>query len=414
MPGEKPVRIHLTASAEQAVQSGHPWVFDGGILKQNRQGQPGELAALYGKHDRLVALGLYDPDSPFRVRVFHRGGSVILNDRWWQEHLLQPIQKRQNWFDCETTGYRLIHGESDGWPGLVLDRYGSVLVLKLYTAAWLPWLKRLSTWIRGLLTPESLVLRLSRNIQSMAVARGFPDDGTVLLGKAIQRAVPFLENGLQFEAEVCRGQKTGFFLDQRENRQRVATLAAGKHVLNLFSYSGGFSVYAARGGALSATDVDVSAPALESARRHFQLNAGLYPHRDCRHSTVQADAFEWLQSASASARYDLVVLDPPSLTRQASNREAAMRAYRWLVQKSLRKLRLGGILVAASCSAHVRPDEFFNLVRATARVAGMQIRDLATTGQPVDHPATFREAEYLKCIYLQLLGATHKPKRRRA
>src|SRR5205823_3146313 len=161
---------------------------------------------------------------------------------------------RRGLFDAQTTGYRWIHGESDGWPGLVLDRYDSTLVLKLYTAAWLPRLEPIVALVTHRLRPERLVLRLSRNLQPIARSAFGKTDGEILWGAALQDAVIFLETGLRFGADVLRGQKTGFFLDQRENRRCAETLASGREVLNAFSFSGGFSVYAARGGAGAVTD----------------------------------------------------------------------------------------------------------------------------------------------------------------
>jgi len=402
------LHVHLKPAAEEAVRAGHPWVYDQSIRKQNRPGRPGEPAALYDRKNRFLAIGLFDPDSPLRIRVLHRGNPVPLDDAWWRERLHRAASRRLGLFDTQTTGCRLVHGESDGWPGLVLDRYGPVLVLNLYTAAWLPWLDSLQSWITGLFHPRNLVLRLSRNIQSLAAQRGAPPDGTVLHGPPLDQPVPFLESGLTFEADVLRGQKTGFFLDQRENRRKVESLAAGRAVLNLFSYSGGFSIYAARGGAESVTDLDLNPHALEAARHHFALNRPQFPNPRTTHHTIRADAFEWLNRAPA-ASHDLVVVDPPALARQAAERTAALRAYRHLVQRAARLVRAGGILVACSCTAHIRPAEFFELVRETLRHTRTRWRELCLTTQPSDHPAAFPEAEYLKAIYLQAANQPAQP-----
>jgi 23S rRNA (cytosine1962-C5)-methyltransferase len=212
-----------------------------------------------------------------------------------------------------------------------------------------------------------------------------------------------LENGLRFEADVLRGQKTGFFLDQRENRREVRGLAAGRDVLNLFSFTGGFSVYAADGGAASACSVDISEHALEGARRHFALNAERPVVARCRHETVQADVFEWLREKSAR-QFDLVVLDPPSLAKREPERAGAIEAYARLMAGSLARLNRGGVLAAASCSAHVSTEEFFNLTLETARKSGRRFAELKRTGHAADHPAAFAEAQYLKCIYLRFIG----------
>jgi 23S rRNA (cytosine1962-C5)-methyltransferase len=213
--------------------------------------------------------------------------------------------------------------------------------------------------------------------------------------------VIFLETGLRFEADVVRGQKTGFFLDQRENRRRVEALARGRDVLNAFSFSGGFSLYAARGGAKSVTDVDISSHALESAKRNFTLNKSNSNVASCRHNTIQTDAFAWLEQNSAQ-KFDLIILDPPSLAKREAERASAIQAYGKLAASGVRALRREGILVAASCSAHVRAEEFFGAVRQAAQKSGRRFAELETTGLPPDHPASFPEAQYLKCIFLRM------------
>jgi len=396
---EPRLRLRVTTTAEWVLRSGHPWLFGDSIHEQNRPGQLGELAVIYDRQDNFLAIGLYDPESPLRVRILHRGKPQPINAAWWQGRLKEAIHRRDRLFDDQNTGYRWIHGESDGWPGLVLDRYGTTLVLKLYTAAWLPRLNEIVGIITEQLSPERLVLRLSRNIQRGANKRFSRADGEILFGPNLEGPVIFLESGLRFEADVLRGQKTGFFLDQRENRRTVESLARGRTMLNAFSFSGGFSVYAARGGAKSVTDLDISSHALAGARRNFELNSANPGVVHCRHETLQADAFDWLKR-NAQPRFDLIILDPPTLARKESERAGAIQAYGRLVRHGIACLREDGILVASSCSAHVSAAEFFEVVRQTARASGRKVTELRTTGHALDHPATFREAHYLKCIYL--------------
>ena len=432
------LRLRVTAAAEAALRGGHPWLFAESIRKQNREGAAGELAVVYDRKDRFLAIGLFDPDSPIRLRALHVGQPVTLDREWWQARLRAAIERRRGLFDEQTTGYRCIHGEGDGWPGLVLDRYGNAFVLKLYTAAWLPRLAEIGGLIGEELRPAQLVLRLSRNIREAAGAWGIEAGcvagGTEGQGKKAavgrgakgvddkleanvghpfspapfppfssaarpQPSVHFLETGLRFECDVVRGQKTGFFLDQRENRRRVESLAAGRDVLNAFSFSGGFSLYAARGKARSVTDLDISRHALNSARRNFALNQPDSAIACCPHTTVQADAFEWLER-NARPRFDLVILDPPSLAKREAERTGAIRAYAKLATGGIRILRPGGVLVAASCSAHVTADEFFAAVRQAAVRSRRQCEELMTTRHPPDHPATIPETQYLKCVYL--------------
>ena len=393
------LRLRVTATAETLLRGGHPWLFASSVREQNRPGTAGELAVIFDRRDAFLAVGLYDPESPIRVRILHAGKPATINEIWWRDHLERALQRRAGLFDEQTNGLRWINGESDGWPGLVLDRYAGTLVLKIYTPIWLSRLDEITRLIRTRLAPEHLVLRFSRNLQALArqdyglvEGAGAPPESPTVI---------FTETGLRFEAEVVRGQKTGFFLDQRENRRRVETFARGATVLNAFSFSGGFSLYAARGGAGSVTDLDISAHALESAKRNFALNQSEPSVAACRHETIQTDAFLWLEQ-NTTRQFEVVILDPPSLAKRETERPGAIQAYGKLAGQGIKALRPGGLLVAASCSAHVTPDEFFETVRSATRRSGREFSELATTGQPPDHPATFPEARYLKCIYLRL------------
>ena len=250
---QKTLRLRITAAAETIVRSRHPWLFADSIHESNRAGQLGELAVIYDRKDKFLAVGLFDPDSPIRVRILHAGKPQTLDVAWWQARLEKSLAIRRDLFGSQTTGYRLIHGESDGWPGLVLDKYDPTLVLKIYSGVWLPRLQEIISLLKEKIPSERIILRLSRNIQSLAEKQFRLRDGQMLSGSKPAATVIFSENGIRFEADVLRGQKTGFFLDQRENRREVEMLAHGRRVLNAFSFSGGFSVYAACGGAKSVT-----------------------------------------------------------------------------------------------------------------------------------------------------------------
>ncbi len=395
-PARPRLRLRVTAAAEGYVRAGHPWVYESSVREQNRAGEAGELAVIYDRRDRFLAIGLYDPHSPLRVRVLHAGPPVTLDDVWWAAHLDKALARREALFSSsDTDGYRVLNGESDGFGGLVVDRYAGVLVLKVYTAAWFPHLGRMLDLLAGRFPGSAMVLRLSRNIQTYAAEAGLAD-GQVLSGRLPENPVIFRESGLAFEADVLRGQKTGFFLDQRENRRRVERLASGRRVLNAFSFSGGFSLYAARGGATEVVSLDLSPHALAGAERNFALN----PELTTPHETIQADVFDWLSATRRT--FDLVVLDPPSLARRETERAGAIRAYGRLAADGIARLARGGVLLSASCSAHVSAEEFWDAVRAAAGASGRPWKELATTRHAPDHHATFAEAEYLKAIYLEL------------
>lgn len=397
VPARRPLRLRLTAAAETAVRRGHPWVYATSIREQSREAGVGELGVVYDRSDRFLALGLWDPDSPLRLRVLHVGRPVQVVDDWWRERMRAAWQRREGLFAEDTTGYRCVYGESDGWPGLVVDRYGGTLVLKIYSGVWWPRLELITRLLVEEARPERLVLRWSRNQREAGERLGLRD-GQNLHGTDESERVVFLESGLKFESEVVRGQKTGFFLDQRENRRRIGELSAGAEVLNVFSFSGGFSLYAARGGARTVTDLDISGHALAQARRNFALNP------ECaaaQHEQIQGDAFAWLAEAR-DRQFDVVILDPPSLAKRELEREEAIRAYERLAVLGLDRVRRGGVLLAASCSAHVSREEFVGAVRSAVRGRRRLAEELALEGHPADHAATFAEAEYLKAVYLRV------------
>jgi 23S rRNA (cytosine1962-C5)-methyltransferase len=391
------LKLRLTAVAERYVKQGHPWVYSDSILSASRAGQAGDIAAIYDKKkDKMLALGLYDPYSPLAVRILHVGKPVKIQADWWLNRMAQTFDSKKDLLarlkESGTNGFRFINGESSGWPGLIVDCYAGTLVMKIYSAIWLPYVPQLVDWL-SLYNPvdqPAIVLRLARNIQERAAQQFQLKEGCI--HGVTEDTVVFQENHLRFEAEVIRGQKTGFFLDQRENRSRVEELAKGKDVLNAFSFSGGFSMYAARGGARSVTDLDISQHALDSARRNLALNPSLSP---VEYHQVKADCFEWLARES-SERFDLIICDPPSLAKREADRQGAIQAYYQLARDCWRKLRPGGVLVAASCSAHVSTAEFYD---ATLDATAQPV-ELWCSGHAEDHVATFAEAQYLKCVAL--------------
>lgn len=393
--------MHVTPAAERAIRQGHPWVFDQAIRQQNREGRLGDLAVVFDRQRRFLAVGLYDPHSPIRVRVLQRGEPAVINRGWFQARLAAAAQLRAPLQKTDTTGYRLVHGENDGLPGLVVDRYDQTLVLKLYTPAWLPHLRDVLSALTDVVPAERLVLRLGRTIQEQPQHLYGLGDGAILFGPNLDGPVIFRENGLRFEADPIHGQKTGFFLDQRENRARVEKLASRKAVLNVFAYTGGFSLYAGRGGARAIVSVDVSRPALAAAVRNFALNRDHPSVAEVadKHEVLAEDAFEALARLGRSRRFDLVIIDPPAFAKKQAEVKRAMSAYQRLTHLGLGVLQPGGTLVMASCSSRVSADEFFVAVHRAAVQAGRPLREIERTGHPLDHPVGFKEGAYLKCLF---------------
>jgi 23S rRNA (cytosine1962-C5)-methyltransferase len=241
--------------------------------------------------------------------------------------------------------------------------------------------------------PQHLILRLTRAEQPQEPFGLL--DGQLLSGEPLDEPAHSQENGLWFVADVVQGQKTGFFLDQRENRARVEQLAQGKTELNVFAYTGGFSVYAAQGGAQRVTSLDLSEPALTTAVRNFALN-----HLTTPHELLVGDAFQVMAGLVADGRaFSMIIIDPPSFAKKQSEAVRALGAYGRLVQLGLKLLEQGGTLVMASCSSHVDAVTFFDLVQSTAQEMGRPLQEIERTGHPLDHPIGFKEGAYLKCLF---------------
>ena len=397
LPGapEKRIALRISPPAERALRQGHPWVFDQSIIEQNQTGAPGDLAVIFDGKRRYLAIGLYDPTSTIRVRILQAREPATINTDWFQKRLANAAKLRAALDEKNTNGYRLVHGENDGLPGLVLDRYAETLVLKLYTPAWIPHLKDFCNALSRVSPAQHLILRLSRSLQKQTESLYGLTDGMILSRLSPPSPILFKENGLIFEVDPLRGQKTGFFLDQRQNRARGEKLSRGRSVLNVFAYTGGFSVYAARGGAKEVVSVDVSAPALEAAVRNMRHNNLTVPHE-----TIAEDAFEVLaRMASQNRLFDMVIIDPPMFAQSGKQIASALAAYRKLTRLGLKVLRKGGTLVQASCSSRVDADTFFETVHQSAKETGRRLTELERTGHALDHPIRFKEGAYLKCLF---------------
>ncbi|MGH7289862.1 MAG: class I SAM-dependent rRNA methyltransferase, partial [Myxococcota bacterium] len=350
----------------------------------------------------LLALGLWDPDSGIRIRVLHRGKPRPIDRDFFAERLRAAASSRAELVKQGTSGFRVVNGESDGLPGLVLDRYETTLVLKLYTAAWLPHLPEVLAAIAEVLVPERVVLRLARAIAELTTQRSGLVEGAILAGTPLDAPLVFRENGLRFRCDPVRGQKTGFFLDQRENRARVSELARGKRVLNAFSYTGGFSLYAARGGASNVVSLDSSRAALDEARENFALNADVPEVARAAHTCICEDAWTALaRLAHEGRRFELVVVDPPAFAKAKREVGAALSAYAKLAELACGLLARGGELVMASCSARVDADALAKAIQSGAARSGRPLDERLRTAHATDHPVRFPEGAYLKCIWLR-------------
>ena len=398
--GERRLAVRVTADALRQVRGGSPWIYDGSITSVSHEGAAGDLAVIFDDDRKFAAIGLWDPTSPIRVKVLHTGSPTTIDEHWWRERLSTALEQRRALADDpDTTGYRCVHGENDGLPGLIVDRYDRTLVVKLYSPAWFPHLTVVVDVLRRLLEPERVVVRLSR-----AVAAGETygiSDGDTLVGETPNQPVFFRERGLTLEADVVRGQKTGHFLDQRDNRALVRGMAAGADVLDVFANTGAFSVSAAAGGASSVHLVDQSEPALQTARRNLEHNHRIGEVRRCAVHTTTGDAFQVLGDlAKKVEQFDIVILDPPTFASNQAAVPRALAAYARLTRLGLAVTKRGGTLVQASCSSRVTTDDFVDTVMAAAASAGAEVIETRRTGHAVDHPIGFEFGGYLKAVFL--------------
>lgn len=399
-PAAQRIALRVAPPAERAIRQSHPWVFDQSIVEQSHSGLPGDLAVIFDDRRRFLAIGLYDPTSPIRVRVLQKGKPAPIDQNWFQEKIITAAKLREPLNKQNTNGYRLIHGENDGLPGLVIDRYAETLVIKIYTPAWIPHLKDICFALLQVQPFERLILRLSRSLNKQTKYLHGLTNGMTLAGQTPEGLLLFKENGITFECDPINGQKTGFFLDQRENRERVKKISKGKSVLNVFSYTGGFSLYAADGGAKEVVSVDFSAPATEATLRNIAHNRHLPNVRAATFETIATDAFEVLSEMKEQHRlFDIVILDPPMFAQNQSQVETALSAYRRLTKLGLDVLKSGGTLVQASCSSRVDADSFFDAVHRSAKEAGRPLHEIERTGHALDHPISFNEGAYLKCLF---------------
>jgi 23S rRNA (cytosine1962-C5)-methyltransferase len=395
----KNLAVKLNSKGEQSVVKGHPWVFSNSIIKINDDAKTGDLAIIFSKNkNKVIGIGLYDANSPIRIKIIHNAQTkAIVNAEFFQHKIEAAYQKRQELLKTKTNSYRLLFGENDGFPGLIADVYDKVLVVKLYSEIWLPYLQWILESLQMTSKSETIVLRLSRQLEN-SKHHNFTD-GEVVYGKLKNEVVEFIEHGVRFSANVLKGHKTGYFLDHRANRKRVGELSKGKTVLDVFSYAGGFSVHALANGATEVTSLDISKQALDVARENGKLNAysGI-------HKTISGDAFQEMENLIKHKKtFDVVVIDPPSFAKQQSEIELAKKKYKQLAELGEKLTAKKGLLVLASCSSRVTAQSFFDLNQNALNAQGRLFDTVLKTKHDIDHPVTFPEGAYLKCAYYRFL-----------
>ena len=390
-------RVELRKRLERAIRGGHPWVFRDALAGTPRL-PDGAVVQIGSRGGRALASGFWDARSPIAVRIIGDATAVGDVPAIVAARIGAALARRLAFIDRrETDAFRWIHGEADGLPGVHVDLYGEAASVRCDGAGAAAFYRGLPDQLREAAKAAGIALRTV--VERRSARRGGPTGGedrsAVVLGRAPAREIEVRENGLRFGVDLLHGQKGGLFLDQRDNRALVRTLASGRRVLNLFGYTGGFSVYAAAGGARGTVTVDAAAPAIAAARRNFERN-GLSTDGA---RFVAGDAFAFLeQTARAGERFDLVISDPPSFAPSRRALATGLRAYRRLHRLCAAVTAPGGTLCAASCSSHVDATAFLATVRDGAVDAGRRFKLHELRGAGADHPVVpqFPEGDYLK------------------
>ncbi|HEY6366046.1 MAG TPA: class I SAM-dependent rRNA methyltransferase [Candidatus Binatia bacterium] len=388
-------RVYLKQGRDRPVRNGHPWIFSGAI--EVIEGDPGAagIADVFDSEKQWLARGLFSPRSQIRVRVLTCEKEEVDRD-FFTRRLSQALSIREKLLGEVTNAYRIVNGEGDFLPGLIVDRYNEFLVCQFFTAGMDFFKPLIIDSLCSLLTVKGVFEKSEGRVRD---EEGIEPSVGVLSGEPPPETISIEENGFKFVVDVQRGQKTGFFLDQRDNRAFLTTISREKKILNCFAYSGAFSVYALAGGAKEIVSLDSSRPALKLAERNLALNGFEIGGSEL----LKGDAFTYLKECDTG--FEMIILDPPSLARKRGDVGAATGGYKFLNLHALRHVRPGGFLVTFSCSQHLSIDLFQKIVFGAAVDAGRKVTILKRLGQPIDHPVSLHhpEGEYLKGLVLRVL-----------
>jgi len=386
-------KIILKSGKEQPVYRYHPWIFSGAIKEIWGSPKEGDLVDVYDNKDNFLATGHYQPGSiAVRILTFKE---VEPDRQFFREKIKSALDYRNSvglTFNGDTNVFRLVHAEGDDLPGLIIDYYNGVAVMQCHSVGMYRLRNDFAEILRELLG-EKLTAIYDKSEETIPHMSGVKAVNEFLFGS--QRPALVSENGFKFRVDWSAGQKTGFYIDQRENRKLVQEYSEGKSVLNMFGYTGGFSVYAMK-NAKSVHTVDSSAPAIEMANENIRLNFG----DDKRHQSFKTDAFTFLEDIRD--RYDLIILDPPAFAKHLNALSNALQGYKRLNIKAIEQIKPGGIIFTFSCSQVVSREEFRKSVFAAAANTGRRVRILHQLSQPPDHPVNIYhpEGEYLKGLVL--------------
>lgn len=404
------IQITITKKGENRARMGHPWVFEGEVLKESEKPENGSLVDVVSEKGKYIGTGFYNDHSKIRVRLLSYNANDRFDEAFFERRVRYAVDYRKTVMPgADFACCRLIFGEADGFPGLTVDRFDDVLVAQVLSLGMerhknqifsllLRVLREMGERIKGVYERNDVKIR---ELEGMSENKGIAQIPENELTEADLMPI-IVENGLSYMVDVVNGQKTGFFLDQKYNRQAVARIAKGKHVLDCFTHTGAFALNAARGGAASVTAVDISGEALKTAQQNILRN-----HLVDVVTTREANVFELLTELNAQghAPYDFIILDPPAFTKSSSTVRSAFRGYKEINLKAMKLLPRGGYLATCSCSHFMEDALFVKMLHEAARDAQVSLRQIEARQQAPDHPILYNvpETDYLKFYLFQVV-----------
>ncbi len=389
--------ITLKKGRDEALRRGHPWVFSRAVEKTKGEPSAGDVVLCRDCDGRPLALGFFHSRTDIAFRVLTRQGDALIDADFWRGRVKEAYALRKKIINAQTDTYRLINAEGDGFPGLIADVYAQTVVVSVTTAGMAKQKKVVVDALIDALNPAAVYERSegrSRQLEGLGEEKGF------LYGESRSEASIIRENGKVFEVDFISGQKTGFFLDQRVNREKLRALSGNASVLNCFCYSGAFSVYCAAGNARRVVSVDLSRSACAQALANLQRN-GFFP---ADHPVVEADVFDYLRGLREE--FDLIILDPPAFAKTKADLPRAVRGYKDINMQAIKNLSRGGLLATFSCSNYVEEELFYKIVLGAARDVNAQLQVLERLGPGPDHPVLLGhpEGSYLKGLLLRRIN----------
>jgi len=386
-------KVILKEDRTRSIVNRHPWIFSGAIQSIHGVEESGEIASVYSHDGVFQGKGFVNSKSQIVVRLLTFQDEPV-NADFFINRLRRAFDFRRRMIRSNTNAWRIVHGDADFLTGLVVDKYADTLVVQIFSAGMERIKNQLVEWLRSVVNPSCILERREARILD---EEGIKSNKEVLWGK-LENPVLIQENGIRYEVDVWDGQKTGFFLDQRENRERIGKLAAGKRLLNCFSYTGGFSLAAAKNGA-STVSVEIREAAQQAAQKNFTLN-NIDPGN---HKFINANVFEYLRDIDE--KFDLIVLDPPAFVKKKSYLNRGSRGYKDVNRLAIQKSKKDGLILSCSCSHYITWDLFQKIIFAAAKDADRDVQIIGKFSQPFDHAVSIYhpESEYLKSFLLRVL-----------